>query len=135
MTTPALTRRSAFAGAAALTVVPAVASAAAKQTAIGKLWSEAEALDARLQAYRAEIAAVAQNGGISGWMRLGGEANALGGQRYARLMAILHATPETQGDLAVMAKAVLDDEIVNGAKGYAADQFALATIAFCEAVA
>jgi hypothetical protein len=134
MTTPSLTRRSAFAGAAALTVVPAVASAAAKQTAIGKLWSEAEALNERLAAYRAEIAAVAQSGGISGWMRLGGEANALGGQRYAKLMAILHAKAETQGDLAIMAKAVLDDEIVNGAKGYAADQFARATIAFSEAV-
>ena len=45
------------------------------ETAIGKLWSEAEVLNARLDAYRAEIAAAAQNGGISGWMRLGGEAS------------------------------------------------------------
>jgi hypothetical protein len=135
MTTPTLTRRTAFAGAAALSLVPAVASASASETTIGKLWSEAEALNAKLAGYRAEIAAAAQNGGISGWMRLGGEANTLGGQRYAKLMAILHAKPETSADLAVMAKVVLDDEIVNGAKGYAADQFARATIALTEAVA
>jgi hypothetical protein len=135
MTSPSLTRRSAFAGAAALTVVPAVASASTKQTAIGTLWSEAEALERKIAAYSAEIAAAAQNGGIAGWMRLGGEANTLGGQRYARLMAILHATPESQTDLAIIARVVLDGEIQNGAKGYAADQFAKATIAFTETVA
>ncbi len=135
MTTPSLTRRSAFAGAAALTVVPAVASARSPETAIGKLWAEAEVLNGRLDAYRAEITAVAQTGGISGWMRLGGEANTLGGQRYAKLMAILHVKPENQNDLAILAKVVLDDEISNGAKGYAADQFARATIAMAEAVA
>jgi hypothetical protein len=135
MTTPSLTRRSAFAGAAALTLVPVVASAESAETAIGKLWSEAEVLNARLDAYRAEITAVAQNGGISGWMRLGGEANTLGGQRYAKLMAILHVKPENQNDLAILARVVLDDEISNGAKGYAADQFARAAIALNEAVA
>jgi hypothetical protein len=135
MTTPSLTRRSAFAGAAALTLVPVVASAESAETAIGKLWSEAEVLNARLDAYRAEITAVAQNGGISGWMRLGGEANTLGGQRYAKLMAILHVKPENQADLAILARVVLDDEISNGAKGYAADQFARATIAMADAVA
>jgi hypothetical protein len=135
MTTPSLTRRSAFAGAAALTVVPAVASARSPETTIGKLWSEAEVLNARLDAYRAEITAAAQTGGISGWMRLEGEANTLGGQRYAKLMAILHVKPESQNDLAILARVVLDDEISNGAKGYAADQFARATIALSEAVA
>jgi hypothetical protein len=135
MTTPTLTRRTAFAGAAALSLVPVVASAAANETTIGKLWREAEALNAKLAGYRAEIAAAAQNGGISGWMRLGGEANTLGGQRYAKLMAILHEKPQSPADLAVMAKVVLDDEIVNGAKGYAADQFARATITLTEAVA
>jgi hypothetical protein len=135
MTTPSLTRRSAFAGAAALTLVPVVATARSPETAISKLWSEAEALNARLDAYRAEITAVAQNGGISGWMRLGGEANTLGGQRYAKLMAILHVKPENQADLAILARVVLDDEISNGAKGYAADQFARATITMADAVA
>jgi hypothetical protein len=128
MTTPSLTRRTAFAGAAALTVVPAAAFAKTWPTAIGALWNEAEALNARLASFRAEIAAAAENGGISGWMRLGG-------QRYARLMAILHARPETQSDLAIMARVVLDDEIGNGAKGYAADQFARATLALADQVA
>jgi hypothetical protein len=135
MTTPSLTRRSAFAGAAALSVVPATAFARAKETAIGKLWSEAQALDLQLDTYRAQIAAAAQTGGISGWMRLGGEANTLGGQRYAKLMAILHTRPESQADLSILARVVLDDEITNGAKGYAAEQFARATIALTDAVA
>ncbi|MGL4636415.1 MAG: hypothetical protein ACRCWF_10560 [Beijerinckiaceae bacterium] len=135
MTTSTISRRTAFAGAAALSLVPVVASAAASETAIGKLWNEAEALGSKLDAYRAEIAASAQNGGISGWMRLGGEANTLGGQRYGKLMAILHAKPETQGDLVVMARVILDDEIQNSAKGYAADQFAKATITLLDAVA
>jgi hypothetical protein len=135
MTTSTITRRTAFAGAAALSIVPVAASASAKQTAIGALWHDAEMLGAKLDAYRAEIAAAAQNGGIAGWMRLGGEANALGGQRYGKLMAILHAKPETQGDLAVIARVVLDDEIQNSAKGYAADRFAKATIDLLDATA
>ena len=135
MTTPSLTRRSAFAGAAALSLVPAVASAKAHQTPIGALWSEVEALTSRLASHHVEIAAAAQTGGISGWMRLGGEANALGGQRYGKLMAILHSKPENQADLAILARVVLDDEMQNGAKGYAAERFAAATIALVEATA
>ncbi len=141
MTTSSLTRRTAFVGAAALSLVPVVASAKtlgsikARETAIGTLWNEAEMLNTRLNRFRAEITAAAETGGISGWMRLGGEANTLGGQRYARLMAILHASPENQADLAIMARVVLDEEIGNGAKGYAADQFARATLTLAEAVA
>jgi hypothetical protein len=135
MTTSTITRRTAFAGAAALTIVPAVASATTKPTTIGALWNEAGALGTKLESFRAEIAASAQNGGISGWMRLGGEANTLGGQRYGKLMAILHAKPETNSDLAVMARVILDDEIQNSAKGYAAEQFAKATIELVDAVA
>jgi hypothetical protein len=135
MTNSTISRRTAFAGAAALSIVPAVASASARQTTIGSLWNEAETLGTRLESFRAEIAASAQNGGISGWMRLGGEANALGGQRYGKLMAILHAKPETQADLTVMARVILDGEIQNSAKGYAADQFAKATIDLLDATA
>ncbi len=135
MTTSTITRRTAFAGAAALSIVPAVASANARTTTIGTLWNETEALGARLESFRAEITASAQSGGISGWMRLGGEANALGGQRYGKLMAILHTKPETQGDLAIMARVILDDEIQNSAKGYAAEQFAKATVDMLSAVA
>ncbi|MGL5115778.1 MAG: hypothetical protein ACRC7G_02545 [Beijerinckiaceae bacterium] len=130
-----INRRTAFAGAAALTLVPVVAAASAGQTTIGKLWSESEALSSQLGGYAAEIAEATANGGISGWMRLAGEANTLGGQRYAKLMAILHAVPHTDADLAIMAKVVMDDEIVNGAKGYAADRLAEATIARFSALA
>jgi hypothetical protein len=130
-----INRRAAFAGAAALTLVPIAAAAKTGATTIGRLWSEAEALSARLSAYSAEIAEAASNGGIPGWMRLAGEANTLGGERYAKLMAILHATPETDADVAVMAKVMLDAEIVNGAKGYAADRLAEAAIARFAAVA
>jgi hypothetical protein len=136
MTSPSLSRRTAFVGAAALTLVPIVAAAGtAKQTTIAKLWADAEDLHVKISAYRSEIAAAAHNGGISGWMRLGGEANALGGLRYARLMAILNGKPENQADLAIMARVVLDEEIHNGAKGYAADQFAKATIGLNASVA
>jgi hypothetical protein len=140
MTSSTLTRRTAFAGtalagAAVLALVPVAASAATKQTAIGNLWAEAEAINVKLNGYRAQIAASAETGGISGWMRLGGEANTLGGQRYAKLMGILHAAPETQSDLAIMARVVLDEEIQNGAKGYAAERFATATIEMLNVVA
>ena len=136
MTSPSVSRRTAFIGAAALSLVPVVAAAATpKQTTIAKLWADAEDLNIKISAYRSEIAAAAHNGGISGWMRLGGEANTLGGLRYTRLMAILNAKPENQTDLAIMARVVLDDEIHNGAKGYAADQFAKATISLSSSVA
>jgi hypothetical protein len=135
MTSTSLTRRTAFVGAATLAFVPAVAVATTRQTIIGKLWADAEDLNIKISAYRNEIAAAAHNGGISGWMRLGGEANTLGGLRYARLMAILNAKPETPADLAIMARVVLDDEIHNGAKSYAADQFAKATVGLLSNVA
>jgi hypothetical protein len=135
MTKLSLSRRAAFAGAVTLAVVPTIASAKAMQTTIGKLWADAEALNTKIAAYRNEIAAAADNGGISGWMRLGGEANTLGGMRYARLMAILNAKPEAQADLTIMARVILDDEIHNGAKSYAADQFAKATLEFASNMA
>jgi hypothetical protein len=135
MTSTFLSRRTAFVGAAALALVPVIAAAKANETTIGKLWADAESLNDKIAAYRTEISAAAQNGGIAGWMRLGGEANTLGGLRYARLMAILNAKPEAQADLAIMARVVLDDEIHNGAKSYAADQFAKATLDFASAVA
>lgn len=129
MSNISINRRTAFTGAAALTLVPAVAVAAQpKTTVIGKLWNEAEALRVKLDLFRAEIEASAENGGISGWMRLGGEANTLGGERYGRLMAILNSTPANADDLKIMAKVVLDGEIQNGAKGFAADRFAQATL-------
>jgi hypothetical protein len=133
MTTLAFTRRMAVAGAAAALVVPAVAvpaSAAPKgPTAIGKLWAEAETLKRQLEQHRAVIAAKAAEGGIAGWMRLGGDANRIGEARYARLVAILNAVPVSQGDVAILARVVQDEDIQQGAKGFAADRLASAVIA------
>jgi hypothetical protein len=131
MTTTNLTRRHIMAGAAALAAAaPAAASALPAVTPIGELWTKAEALRLKLEAHRAAIAAAAHNGGISGWMRLGGEANALGEARYQALIAILKSKPHSATDLAIMGKTVLDDEIGNAAQQWASAQFANATIAF-----
>jgi hypothetical protein len=124
--TTTLTRRTAFAGAAALAIVPAAAMASA--TPIARLWAEAESLNGQLAAHRAAIAQAAANGGISGWMRLGGDANRLGAARYERMVAILNAQPTSEADLATMARVVQDDEFRNGARGFAADRLAEATV-------
>lgn len=131
MTTTTLTRRHIMAGAAAVTAaVPAAASALPTTTPIGELWAKAEALRLKLEAHRVAIAAAARNGGISGWMRLGGEANALGEARYQALIAILKSKPHSPADLAIMGKTVLDEEIGNAAQQWASAQFANAAIAF-----
>jgi hypothetical protein len=133
MTDTSMTRRAALAGSAALAALPAfgiAAGAAPAATPIGTHWDKAEALAVKLDAYRAEIARIAQNGGISGWMRMGGEANRLGNERYGALVSIFTEEPRSGRDLAIMARALLDEEIQNGAKSWAAEQFARATIAF-----
>jgi hypothetical protein len=132
MTTTNMTRRAALAGTAALTLVPATgfAVAAPVETPIGALWAKAEALEVKLSAYRAEISRIAMNGGISGWMRMGGEANRLGNERYGALVSIFTEEPKSGRDLAIMAHALLDEEIQNGAKSWASEQFARATISF-----
>jgi hypothetical protein len=129
MTTLAFTRRMAVAGAAAAVAAPALAAAPKGQTAIGTLWAEAETLKRQLEQHRAVIAAKAAEGGIAGWMRLGGDANRIGEARYGRLMAILNTVPASQGDLAIMARVVQDEDIQKGAKGFAADRLASAVIA------
>jgi hypothetical protein len=135
--TTTVTRRTAFAGAAALAAVPTGASALTKvkPTQIGTLWAEAESLKETLAVHRAAIAQAAANGGISGWMRLGGEANRLGAARYERLVAILNATPRSEADLAVMARVVQDAEFRNGAHGFAAEKLADATVRMFAAAA
>lgn len=130
MSTPELTRRTVFTAAAALAAVPAAALAAtAETTPIARLWAKAEAMGKELAAYRAEIEAAAANGGISGWMRLGGKANALGEERYQALVAIMNETPRSQADLAIMGKVVMDDEMTLGPRGWAGEKLASATVA------
>jgi hypothetical protein len=131
-----MSRRAVFAGVAL--AVPASAALAATSTAatpIARLWAEAEALGGKLGALRSQITEAAGSGGISGWMRMGGEANAIGARRYDALVAILNSAPREGRDLAIMGKVVLDDEVQNGAKGWAAEQFAKATVGFHGAMA
>lgn len=134
MTTTSMTRRGLVAAAAALTAAPAaIVSAQASQpanTVISTLWADAEALRLKLEAHRGAIAQAAESGGISGWMRLGGEANALGEQRYGKLVAIMKAEPEAHGDLAIMAEVMLDDDFRRGAFNWAGEQLARAIVGF-----
>jgi hypothetical protein len=134
VTTSRLTRRSLVAAAAAITAAPAAISAttspATTNTTIRALWADAEALRVRLEAHRGAIAEAAESGGISGWMRLGGEANVIGEARYAKLVAIMKAEPEAQADLAIMAEVTLDDDFRRGAFNWAGEQLARAIVGF-----
>jgi hypothetical protein len=129
----AFTRRmavtGAVAGAAAAVATPVLATAPQGRTTIGALWAEAETLKRQLEQHRAVIQAKAAEGGIAGWMRLGGDANRIGEARYARLMAILKTEPAAQGDVTIMARVVQDEDVQHGAKGFAADRLASAVIA------
>jgi hypothetical protein len=133
MTTNRLTRRGLVAAAAAISAAPAaLATTVAKpaSTTISALWTEAEALRVRIDTHRAAISQAAESGGISGWMRLGGEANAIGEERYGKLVAIMKAEPEAQGDLAIMANVTLDDDFRRGAFNWAGEQLARAVTGF-----
>lgn len=141
MATTQVTRRALVAGAGALTAIPAVAASPKAKTtsftnkalpvsAIETLWHDAETLRTKLVAHRASIAEAAQNGGIAGWMRLGGEANQLGEARYGKLMTILRSEPEIASDLAIMARVILDDDVRTGALSWAAERLAHATLSF-----
>jgi hypothetical protein len=132
--TTTVTRRTAFAGAAALAAAPALASTR-QTTPISRLWAEAERLNGSLAAHRAAIAEAAANGGISGWMRLGGEANRIGSARYERLVAILNAEAETPADLAIIAQVSRDEDILAGPRSFAADKLAHATVRMFAAAA
>lgn len=131
MTTKTLSRRLLLAGATAAVAAPAMAAAPAVPagtTAIGKLWAEAETLKLQLVAHRGAIAEAAANGGIPGWMRLGGEANRIAEARYGKLVAILNTPAKTTGDLAILGKVTQDQDILNGARGWASERLASATL-------
>jgi hypothetical protein len=134
MTNTSMTRRGIVTAAAALTVAPAAIAATTPpkpaSTTISALWADAEALRIRLEAHRGAIAAAAESGGISGWMRLGGEANAIGEVRYAKLVAIMKAEPAAQHDLSIMARVTLDDDFCRGAFNWAGEQLARAMVGF-----
>ncbi|MGL4439162.1 MAG: hypothetical protein ACRCUE_07820 [Bosea sp. (in: a-proteobacteria)] len=137
MTTTSMTRRGIVAAAAALTAAPvAIAATTATRSAttpIGALWAEAEALRIKLEVHRDAITEAAESGGISGWMRLGGEANAMGEARHAKLVAIMKAEPAADADLAIMAHVTLDDDFRRGAFNWAGEQLARAVVGFSTA--
>lgn len=130
LTNKTLSRRTLVAG-VTLAAVPALAAApvATGTTPIAKLWSEAQTLASELAAHRGAIATAASTGGIPGWMRLGGEANRIAEARYAKLVAILNTPAKTAGDLAILGKVSQDDDILNGARAWASERLASATIA------
>jgi hypothetical protein len=124
-----LTRRMIVAGTAAFAAVPAIASTPAP-TPIATLWSEAQALGSQLAAHRSAIAAAAlrTRDGVPGWMRLGGEANRIAEARYQKLVAILNETPRHRGDLAILARVSQDSDISAGARAWASERLAAATL-------
>ncbi len=126
MTTKTTTRRSVLTAAAALAAVPAMAgttSSVTPETAIGRLWADAERLRDHLGTYRTLIAEK-EDAGIPGWMRLAGAPNQIGQQRYEKLVSILSETPRNGRDLAIMARAARQDDVL--AKGWAHERVAVA---------
>lgn len=134
-----LSRRALVVAGGALAALPAsaVASAApvAGITPIAALWADAERLRVALAAHSDAIAAATDADGIAGWMRLGGDANRLGEERYGKLIAILKQTPRSSGDLAIMAQVTLDDDVRRGGFNWAGEQFAHAVVGFSGAMA
>ncbi len=132
------TRRTMLTAGAALAVVPlaagvttgVVSAATATDTPISRLWNTAEKLGQKLNDFAPQIAAATEEEGIPGWMRLSGEANIAGHERYSALVSILKAEPKSTADLAIMARTVLADDIQQGPKSWAAQRFAEATLSF-----
>jgi hypothetical protein len=123
-------RRAMMAASLGALAAPAAVYAAPSKalTPIGKLWGEAEALRSQIGTYRADIEQAAVNG-VPGWMRLGGEANRLSEQRYAKLIEILNAPAKNVDDLKIIGQVSMDTDILNGARSWAAERFASAALA------
>lgn len=130
---PVLSRRLALAGAGAACLAPAAAAAAVSprhnpETALTALWREVKSLDAALQPHADAIKAAA-TGGVPGWMRLTGEINRLGEERYRRLVAIINGPAVNDADLAIKAQAALHEDIRAGAFTWAGETLALSVMA------
>ena len=118
-----LSRRSLLLGAAALSTLPALAS---PPTAIARAWTRAEALRAAMAPHSRAIEVAFRSGGVPGWMRLKGEAYALGERRYSLLVEILNAPPTSAADLAMQRLAADDSEMRDGPRDWACGRLALA---------
>lgn len=130
ITTKSLSRRALVTGVTLAVVTPALAAMPASIgiTPISKLWAEAQSLASELASHRAAISEAASMGGIPGWMRLGGEANRIAEARYGKLVAILNTPAMTAGDLAILGKVSMDDDIANGARAWASERLASAAM-------
>lgn len=125
----ALSRRAMIAGLGVAAAAPAAYAAPAKPlTPIARLWRDAENLRAEISAYRSEIELASVNG-VPGWMRLGGDANRLAEQRYTKLIEILNAPAKNVEDLKIIGQVSMDTDILNGARSWAAERLASATLA------
>jgi len=92
---------------------------AASPTPIARAWAKAEALRLRLAPHGEAIDAAFQSGGVPGWMRLKGEAYALGENRYGLLVEILNAAPTGRADLAIQRRAARAHEMIHGPRDWA----------------
>jgi len=132
--TTTTSRRALLGATAALAAAPAAALAAtgpAPATATGTvraLWDTVMEMTIRLNAHSNAIAAADRGTGLPGWMYVEGEANRLGNARYDALVAILKARPASAEDIAIIARAATHPDIMDGPKGFAHQQLALAAM-------
>jgi hypothetical protein len=127
------TRRAALAGVAAVIAAPVATAGSAlaarpADTPVRSLWRQIEGLDRKLSIHASEIASAGEARGLPGWMLLQGEANRLGEERYGKLVAILNARPLDARDLAIVAKASQDADILAGPRGWAGSRLAIAAL-------
>ena len=127
--TAAFAAAPAAAFAATSPATPASIDAAPAATgAVRALWDQVIDLSIRMNAHVHEIAAADRGTGLPGWMYVQGEANALGNARYDALIEILKSTPTSAEDIAIIARAATHHDILDGPKGFAHQQLAMAAM-------
>ena len=111
MSTSDLFSRRGFVAAGAVAAIAAASPVlAAERTPIARAWARAEALRRGLAPHGRAIVAAFRSGGVPGWMRLKGEAYALGETRYGLIVEILNAAPTSAADLEIQRRAARDPE-------------------------
>jgi hypothetical protein len=126
MSAISINRRGLLAAGAAVAATAAVPAFPSDSTPIARAWARAETLRKQLQPHAPAIQAAFRSGGVSGWMRLKGEAYALGETRYGLLVEILNAAPSNAGDLDIQRRAARDEEMHNGPRDWARARVVLA---------
>jgi hypothetical protein len=126
MSSSPVSRRQILVGGALGAVAAFAPGLAAAPSPIARAWAKAEALRLKLAPHGQAIEAAFRSGGVPGWMRLKGEAHALGETRYGLLVEILNATPTGRGDLAIQRRVAQDGEMVHGPRDWAEARVTLA---------